>query len=159
MGGRQAMNERLSTRWTPVLRWASSVLTTALCVSVLILAFQKRMSVGQAIFATAFAAICNWRAWLWQLHLWDVWLLPGGIRVARGRRSEEIPLSEVESVAYRKVFGFAEILLQPKLEGRRIIFFVPRGMSFILSLERPEAVDTLAEGIANRGRGNPRRSN
>lgn len=80
-----------------------------------------------------------------------MWLLPEAIRIVRAGRSEEIQLSELEAVAYRKGFGFAEILLESALEGRRVILFVPR-MFLIPSRERPAAVETLAEQIANRGR-------
>lgn len=142
-------DERLSTRWTGFLRWGSSLILGAAALLVLTSTFLGKLSVFEAAAFIAFLALANWRAWVWQVHLWDVWLLPNAIRIARGSRTEEISLSEVEGVDYRHWFGFAEIVLQPLPQGRRIILFAPR-LFFLRWAQRPEAVETLAQAIAAR---------
>ena len=142
-------DERLSTRWTGFLRWGPSLCLGAVALVVLTSTFRGKLSVFEAVAFIAFLALANWRAWVWQVHLWDVWLLPGAIRIARGSRTEEISLSEVEAVDYSHWFGFAEIVLQPAPQGRRIILFAPR-LFFLRWAQRPEAVETLAQAIATK---------
>jgi hypothetical protein len=142
------MMKRISTRLTPFIRWCWLPFVAAFSAGAIFSAFRGEDSALSAVAVLAFMALISWKAWVFQVRLWDVWLTDQSLHLRRGSASEEVALETVETVSYTHLFGVGEIVFEPTAKGRRILWFVPR-MFIVPYLQRPPAVKQLEERLAS----------
>lgn len=142
------MMQRISTRLTPFIRWCWLPFVAVFSAGAILSAYRGEASALSAVAVSVFMALLSWKAWVFQVRLWDVWLADQSLHLRRGSASEEVALESVETVSYTHLFGVGEIVFEPTAKGRRILWFVPR-MFIFPYLQRPPAVKQLEERLAS----------